>query len=59
MVFHTSEGQTRRITNRIAAVLGELGDTVEVHEVDDAPPPDTFDGVVVGDSIHAQHRSKP
>jgi menaquinone-dependent protoporphyrinogen oxidase len=59
VVFHTSEGQTARIAEHIAAVLRELGDDVEVHDVAGAPAPEQFDGVIVGDSIHAVHHSKP
>ena len=58
MVFHTSEGQTARIAEHVAAVLRELGDEVDVHDVAGAPAPDGYDGVVVGDSIHAVHHSK-
>ena len=58
VVFHTAEGQTAKIANHIAAVLRELGDEVEVHDVAGAPAPEQYDGVVVGDSIHAVHHSK-
>jgi len=58
VVFHTSEGQTARIAERVAAVLRDRGDEVEVHDVADAPGPERYDGVVVGDSIHAVHHSK-
>ena len=58
VVFHTSEGQTARIADHIAAVLRDLGDEVEVHDVAGAPAPERYDGVVVGDSIHAVHHSK-
>lgn len=58
VVFHTSEGQTQRIAERVAGVLRELGDTVDVHDVTGAPVPDAFDAVVVGDSIHVVHHSK-
>ena len=58
VVFHTAEGQTAKIANHIAAVLRELGDQVEVHDVAGAPAPEQYDGVVVGDSIHAVHHSK-
>ncbi len=57
-LYHTSEGQTARIADHIAAVLRELGDEVEVHDVAGAPAPERFDGVIVGDSIHAVHHSK-
>ena len=59
VVFHTSEGQTARIADHIGAVLRSRGDDVEVHDVAGAPAPESFDGVVVGDSIHAVHHSKP
>jgi menaquinone-dependent protoporphyrinogen oxidase len=58
VVFHTSEGQTARIAEQIAAVLRDLGDEVEVHDVAGAPAPEQYDGVIVGDSIHAVHHSK-
>jgi menaquinone-dependent protoporphyrinogen oxidase len=58
VVYHTSEGQTARIAEHIAAVLQVLGDGVEVHDVAGAPAPERFDGVIVGDSIHAVHHSK-
>ena len=58
VVFHTSEGQTARIADHIAAVLRDLGDEVEVHDVAGAPAPERYDGVVVGDSIHGMHHSK-
>jgi menaquinone-dependent protoporphyrinogen oxidase len=58
VLFHTSEGQTARIADHIAAVLRGLGDQVEVHDVAGAPAPEAYDGVVVGDSIHTGHHSK-
>ena len=58
VVFHTSEGQTARIAERIASVLRALDDSVEVRSVDHAPDPSDFDGVVAGDSIHAVHHSR-
>ena len=58
VVFHTSEGQTARIAEHVAAVLRELGDEVAVHDVAGAPAPDDYDGVIVGDSIHGTHHSK-
>ena len=58
VVFHTSEGQTAKIADHIAAVLRELGDEVEVHDVAGAPAPERYDGVVIGDSIHAVQHSK-
>src|SRR3954447_1842187 len=58
VVFNTSEGQTAKIADHIAAVLRELGDEVEVHDVAGAPAPEHYDGLVVGDSIHAVHHSR-
>ncbi len=58
LVFHTSEGQTARVADHVAAVLRELGDEVEVHDVAGAPTPDGYDAVIVGDSIHAVHHSR-
>jgi menaquinone-dependent protoporphyrinogen oxidase len=58
VLYHTSEGQTARIADHIAAVLRDLGDEVEVHDVAGAPTPEQYDGVLVGDSIHAVHHSK-
>jgi menaquinone-dependent protoporphyrinogen oxidase len=58
VVFHTSEGQTARIADRIASVLRERGLSVEVREIESAPAPDGYDGVVVGDSIHAVKHSR-
>ena len=58
VVFHTSEGQTGRIAAHIAAVLRDLGDEVEEHDVAGAPAPERYDGVIVGDSIHAVHHSR-
>jgi menaquinone-dependent protoporphyrinogen oxidase len=58
VVFHTSERTTARIADHIASVLDALGDEVEIHDVAGAPPPEHYDGVVVGDSTHAVHHSK-
>jgi menaquinone-dependent protoporphyrinogen oxidase len=58
VVFHTSEGQTARIAEHVAAVLRDLGDEVAVHDVAGAPAPEHYDGVIVGDSIHAVRHSR-
>lgn len=58
VVFHTSEGQTARIAERIAGVLRREGSTVEVFDAGEAPAPGRFDAVVAGDSIHAGHHSR-
>jgi menaquinone-dependent protoporphyrinogen oxidase len=58
VVYHSAEGQTARIADRLRAVLEEDGLDVTCLTTDAAPPPDGFDGVVVGDSIHAGEHSK-
>jgi menaquinone-dependent protoporphyrinogen oxidase len=58
VVFHTSEGQTARIAEHVAAVLRDLGDEVAVHDVAGAPAPEGYGGVIVGDSIHAVRHSR-
>jgi menaquinone-dependent protoporphyrinogen oxidase len=57
IVFHSSEGQTAKIAERIATVLRDRGDAVDVIEAEGALAPDAYDGVVVGDSIHAVKHS--
>ena len=59
VVYQTSEGQTAKIAERIAETLRERGNDVDVRDVEHAPAPDGYDGVVVGDSIHAVKHSRP
>jgi menaquinone-dependent protoporphyrinogen oxidase len=58
VVYHTVEGQTARIARRIADRLEEAGDEAVFAPVSAAPSPESFDVVVVGDSIHAVHHSR-
>jgi menaquinone-dependent protoporphyrinogen oxidase len=58
VVFYSSEGQTERIAQRLAAELRERGDVVDVESVEHAPSVDGYDAVVVGDPIHAVHHSR-
>ena len=58
LVFHTSEGQTAKIAERVAAALRDEAFDVELHDVSGAPGPEAFDGVVLGDSIHAGRHSR-
>jgi menaquinone-dependent protoporphyrinogen oxidase len=58
VVYHSAEGQTARIADRLRAVLEEEGFDVTCLTTDAAPSPETYDGVVVGDSIHAGEHSK-
>lgn len=51
--FHTTEGQTEKIANRIAEVLRGDGASVDVHTAASVPVPEGYDSVVVGGSIHA------
>ncbi len=57
IVFHTVEGQTAKITERIASVLRDGRVAVDVVDAGTAPMPGGYDLVVVGDSIHAVHHS--
>lgn len=58
VVFHSSEGQSERVATRIAAVLRQSGDTVEVATADAAPAPAGYTGVIAGDAIHYQRHSR-
>ena len=58
VTFHTGEGQTAKIAERVASVLRAEGVTVDVFPVEAAPSPEGYDGVVVGDPIHVQHHSR-
>ena len=58
VTFHTGEGQTAKIAERVASVLRAESVTVDVRPVESAPSPDGYDGVVVGDPIHVSHHSR-
>jgi len=58
LVYHSSEGQTAKVAQRIAEVLRGDGMSVDVREAEDAPAPAGYDGVVAGDSIHVVHHSR-
>jgi menaquinone-dependent protoporphyrinogen oxidase len=55
VTYHTVEGQSAKIAERIGATLRADGAEAEVVEVSDAPPPGGFDAAIVGDSIHVHH----
>ncbi len=55
---HSAEGQTTKIAARIARVLEELGVEVDVRDATEAPGPNGFDAVIVGDSIHLGRHSR-
>jgi menaquinone-dependent protoporphyrinogen oxidase len=58
VVYHSSEGQTARVAERLASVLREQGVTVDPTTTESAPAPAGYDAVVVGDSIHAGEHSR-
>jgi menaquinone-dependent protoporphyrinogen oxidase len=58
IVFHTVEGQSARIAAAIAAEFWSRGVEAEIWDAVLASTPAGYDGVVVGDSIHAQRHSK-
>jgi menaquinone-dependent protoporphyrinogen oxidase len=58
LAYHSSEGQATRVADCIASVLRDAGATVEVVAAEQAPDPAGFDGVVLGDSIHAGRHSR-
>lgn len=58
IVYHSEEGQTAKIAERIATTLTEAGAEVQRVVAHDDPSPDGFDGVIVGDSIHLGRHSR-
>lgn len=58
VVFHSGEGQTEKIADRIARELERRGALVTLHEASSAPPPTACDAVVIGDSIHGGRHSR-
>lgn len=58
LVYHSVEGQTARVAERIAATVRAAGDTIDVYDADDAPAPGDHQLVVLGDSIHAGRHSR-
>jgi len=58
IVYSTSEGQTARIANRIAARLRHHGSIVDVRSAETRLVLEAYDAVIVGDPIHAVHHSR-
>jgi menaquinone-dependent protoporphyrinogen oxidase len=58
IVYHSEEGQTARIAERIATAITSRGATVQRTTADDDPTPEGFDGVIIGDSIHLGRHSR-
>ena len=56
-VFHSVEGHTTEIAGRIAARIHEGGVGAELRSAEDAPDPDGYDGVILGDSVHRERHS--
>lgn len=57
IAFHSAEGQTAKIADRLAVTLRRHGAVVDVCDAAAAPAPEWYDAVVLGDSIHAHHHS--
>lgn len=58
VVYQSVDGQTERIATRLTEHLRAAGAVVTLATARMAPPPDRFDAVVVGDSIHAGQHTK-
>ena len=58
IAYHTSEGQTAKVADRIADRAREAGATVDEHRAESAPAPDAYDVVIAGDSIHTGSHSR-
>ncbi len=59
LTYHSYDGQTAKIADRIALRLRSDGAEVDDIDVAHAPPPARYDVVVVGDSIRFQRHSRP
>jgi len=53
MVYGTTEGQTRKISHFIEAILKDRGHEVTVADASETPPPPSlYDAVIIGASVH-------
>jgi menaquinone-dependent protoporphyrinogen oxidase len=53
IVYGTTEGQTRKISHFMEAVLKDVGHEVTVADASEAPPsPSSYDAVIIGASVH-------
>ena len=53
IVYGTTEGQTRKISHFMEAILKDGGNEVTVADASEAPPsPSSYDAVIIGASIH-------
>lgn len=58
VLYATTEGQTARIAERMAATLRDRGHQVEIHSADAVPAGldwAAFDGILIGAAIHYGH----
>lgn len=58
VAYHSMEGQAAKVAERVAASLRRGGLEVDVRDAADAPSPEGYDLLVVGDSIHAGRHSR-
>jgi menaquinone-dependent protoporphyrinogen oxidase len=57
LVYHSVDGHTRDVAERIAARLRAGGAEVALATAEEAPAPENVDAVVLGDPIHAGQHS--
>ena len=58
LTFHTHEGQTQRIADRIACDLVDEGFDVDLLKVSDDPDPTGYQAVVVGTSVRFERHGR-
>lgn len=58
LAYHSYEGQTSKIADRIASQLAASGFEADVLDANEAPPPLGYDAVILGDSIHLGEHSQ-
>ena len=58
VVFHSGEGQTEKIADRIVRELERSEARAALSDAASAPPPTAYDAVVIGDSIHGGRHSR-
>ena len=60
IVYATTEGQTRKIAHFIEKCIKELGHTATIADAsDNPPPPNEYDAVLIGASIHMHKYQTP
>jgi menaquinone-dependent protoporphyrinogen oxidase len=53
IVYETTEGQTRKISHFMEAILKDYGHDVTVTDASETPPaPSSYDAVIIGASVH-------